>query len=157
MIDPATAARQLERLAGLDFFPRDAPAKKELRLAIECALTEALAAAVVSDWLAESNICPKPAEIRRMINSKQEQALEQRRNCPKCEGVGAITVWKLITYNGNSLSIRRSELLPGIHTQEQANGFIEQLQAAKTNLNQTVLSAAKMCECRKMLASAMDS
>ncbi len=81
MIDKSIAARQLERLSGLNFFPKEAPAKKELLLAMQVALTEDIAAQVVSDWLAESGECPKPADLRRNINARQEGLLEQRRRC----------------------------------------------------------------------------
>ena len=155
MIPSTTAARQLERLSGLDFFPREAPAKKELRLAIECAITEQIAASVVSEWLAESNTCPKPAEIRRLINSRQEDIREQRRNCPECDGTGFVTVWKLLTYNGNSYNVRRSETLPQIQRQEQANAFLADMARSPTNLNQTVLTAAKPCQCRTAGAQAI--
>lgn len=94
MIDSTTAAKQLERLSGLAFFPKEAPAKKELRLAIECAITEAIAAAAVSEWLAESSQCPTPSEIRRLINAKQEQLIADRRSCELCGGAGWITVFR---------------------------------------------------------------
>ncbi len=157
MIDSKTAARQLERLAGLDYFPKEAPAKKELRLAIECALTEQIANSVVSDWLAESNNCPKPSEIRRLINARQEAIIEQRRNCPICDGVGFVTIWKLITYRGKSFVIERAETLHHITRQEQANAFMEQMRSGPpTNLNQTVLSAAQVCQCRAVRAQATE-
>ncbi len=94
MIDSTTAAKHMERLSGLSFFPKEAPAKKELRLAIEIAITEAIAAAAISEWLSESAQCPTPAEIRRLINAKQERLIEDRWHCELCGGVGWITVFR---------------------------------------------------------------
>mgnify|MGYP001165934442 CR=1 FL=1 len=152
MIDKATAARQLERLTGLDFFPREAPAKKELLLAIQDAVNEAVAAQVISDWLRESSACPKPAELRRAVNAAQESLLEQRRECQTCGGQGAVTVWRLVTYRGNSFTVHKTEALPDVNDNEAAQKFSRMLAeryAEHTGLNrQTVLSAAKSCACR---------
>lgn len=67
MIDATTAAEQLERLTGLNFYPQTAAAKKELRLVLEQAATSEIAKNTVTDWLNESTDCPKPAQLRAMI------------------------------------------------------------------------------------------
>ena len=68
MIDSKFAAQQLERLAGLNFFPKGAGEKaalKELRLALECAASDAIGKRVVDDWLRNEADAPKPAQLRR--------------------------------------------------------------------------------------------
>ena len=152
MIDKTTAARQLERLSGLDFFPREAPAKKELLLAMQDAVSEAVAAQVASDWLRESSACPKPSELRRAINAAQESLLEQRRECQTCGGQGAVTVWRLVTYRGHSFVVEKTEALPGVTDNEDAQKFSRMLAERYSQhpelKRQTVLSAAKSCPCR---------
>lgn len=153
MIDQAQAIKQLERLSGLDFFPKEKPARKELVLALQCAITDDIAAQVVSEWLAESNVCPKPAELRRLIYSRQEAILENLRKCHMCGGSGILTVWRLVTYRGTSWVVEKSQGLA--MDWEQARQFsidIQTAQEANPNLaRQAVLSAAKSCDCRKAL------
>ena len=151
MIPSTVAARQLERLSGLDFFPREAPAKKELRLAIECSITEQIAASVVSEWLTESNVCPKPAEIRRLINSRQEDIREQRRNCPECDGVGFVTRYYLATYHGITWGQLRSvQRIADYETSLSVNEGLRNAYASPTppTMAQQVISAAAECGCR---------
>ena len=91
MIDKTQAIQQLERLSGLDFFPKEKPAKKELVLALQSAITEDIAAQFVSDWLAESNTCPKPAEIRRAINAAADAAAQAKAAPPSDIAMSAVT------------------------------------------------------------------
>ena len=113
MIDPKEAAKQVQRLSGLDFFPKEAAAQKEMRLALECAASDAIAASVVTDWLATASDAPKPAELRRMAYDLNEKFQTQARRCQECVGSGFVTIWRLVTYVGKSYAIKRSERVDG--------------------------------------------
>ena len=145
MIDAKEAAKQVQRLSGLDFFPKEAAAQKEMRLALECAASDAIAASVVSDWLATASDAPKPAELRRMAYDLNERHKKQVKYCRKCSGTGFVTIWKLVTYHGKSFNIKTSERVP----EEQIRDLADKLNAAPTaNDRQMILSAAENCACR---------
>lgn len=153
MIDKVTAARQLERLLGLNFTPQEKSQKGDLLAAMQVAVTEDIAKSVVDDWLAESTDCPKPAQLRRAINARQEGLMEQRRRCHFCGGTGFTTRYYLATYHGMSFAQLR-----GVHRIE---GLEESLRMAEGLRNayssptpptmaQQVISAAAECQCRKV-------
>lgn len=153
MIDQNQAIRQLERLSGLDYFPKDKPARRELMLAMQCAITEDIAAQVVSDWLSESGECPKPADLRRNIYSRQEGLLEQRRKCPACNGAGFTTCYYLATYHGMSWGqLRGVERIADFETSLRVTETLRVAYASPTppTMAQQVISAARECGCRKV-------
>lgn len=92
MITQEFSGIQIERLMGLDYFPSNKAAVKELRLAIEAAGSEAIATRIVTDWLAEHSEAPKPAELRRLVvAAKPGPDLEELRpdpHCARCGGEG---------------------------------------------------------------------
>ena len=96
MITTAQASEQIQRLSGLDFFPRERAALKELRLAAESAATVEILRSIIDDWIREYTVSPKPADLRRLITPhNQERASEARqrvRNCPECGGSGYLWV-----------------------------------------------------------------
>ena len=153
MIDKAIAARQLERLTGLNFFPKEAPAKRELLLAMQCAIAEDIAAQVVTDWLSESTECPKPAELRRNINTHQEQMRQHQRHCSVCGGTGYLTRYYLATYHGMSWGqLRGVQRIAGY---EEALAVTETLRNAygsptPPTMTQQVISAVAECNCRRV-------
>jgi len=151
MISAAEASQQIERFTGLDYWPRgedQKAARKELRLAAEVAESCEILKAVVDDWMVSQTQCPKPADLRRMIYDKNSERKEQLSHCRFCGGNGSITVWRLITYKGNSFTIDKSERLD-VATQEEANAFAERIAQSPGTAHQAVLSAAELCSCRK--------
>ncbi len=151
MISATEAAREIERFTGLDFWPRgeeNKPARKELRLAAEVAESCEILKAVVDGWVQSQTQCPKPAELRRLIYDKNSERKELLSRCRFCGGSGCITVWLLVTYKGNSLVVDKSQRID-VHSQEEANAFMAKLAEASTTVNQTVLTAAEPCSCRK--------
>lgn len=157
MIDQKQAAGQVERLCGLDFFPKEKAARKELLLAAQSADSEEILKMAVADWVAERGQCPKPSELRRVINSLNEKFHTAVAKCSICFGAGVVTIWKLITYKGKSFTVLRAETLPDVNDTESANAFIAKLMEHEM-LNppanrQTVLTAAKNCVCRAAKAS----
>jgi hypothetical protein len=98
VIDKKVANEQIERLSGLDWYPRkdDFPAFKELSLALQSAESEFIAAHVINEWLASEVQCPKPAELRRLVNSENEKREAERtknlKNCKLCGGTRMIIV-----------------------------------------------------------------
>jgi hypothetical protein len=105
MISAQEAAPQIERLSGLDRYPRghdQTAAVRELRLAAQSAVTVEILRLVVDDWLATQRECPKPVDMKRLVGdrNKQYEASTARRvpDCPECGGVG----FKIVERNGYS-------------------------------------------------------
>jgi hypothetical protein len=80
MIESKFASEQIDRLSGLSFFPKPVKgdtaaqaAYKELRLALECAATDAIGKLVVDDWLKNSADAPKPAQLRKAAYDENER------------------------------------------------------------------------------------
>lgn len=93
MIDKDFAKKQLNRLSGLDGFPREKEATHELLLAIQSAETQEMAAQVIDGYVRsiETAPCPKPSDIRRSIwdrIDRQSSQLSSRRHCQQCYGSG---------------------------------------------------------------------
>jgi hypothetical protein len=97
MIDPQIVAQQIERLKGLNWFPRDnAETIADLKSSLMAAHSEAIVVMVVSDWVAESADCPKPAELRSLIwaeNEKRSASLPRPTKsnyCRRCVDSGIV-------------------------------------------------------------------
>ena len=106
MIETKFATEQLERLSGLSFFPRPVKsdtasqaAFRELRLALECATSDAIAKRVVDDWIRQSPEAPKPAELRKLVYDEIDRAEREDRarykpptvaaaRCQRCQDTG---------------------------------------------------------------------
>lgn len=150
MISETASKNQAARLVGLDFFPKEAPARRELMLAIQIADTEEIAAGVITDWLEESRECPKPSDMRRLIGDRNRAVGITRRDCSICQGAGQLVRHYLVTYEGNSFRIQSAEKLP-LMLEEHVQEFREKLNSAP-GPQQDILSAAKACECRRAMA-----
>jgi len=146
MISKEVCESQIGRLEGLSYYPRDKPeAIRDLAAALKAAGNDAICVAVVNAWVEENSEAPKPADLRRLIWAENEKADEppgKHKRCPLCGGGGWLTVWMLITYQGNSFIVRRREIIPNIRKQEDADKFCKKL-----GDGQTVLSGAIPCEC----------
>jgi|SRR5579885_2473400 len=96
MVDGRIVADLMERLGGLDYYPRDNQmAQRDLRDAIRAAATDAIALSIVNDWIQYESKSPKPAELRRLIleeNEKREREqdapIERSAHCPTCRDTG---------------------------------------------------------------------
>lgn len=152
MIDPVKASKQIKRMAGLNFFPREDESVKELRLALETARSEAIAERVVTDWVGIESDAPKPAQLRSLVHEQNEKQQQREKKCERCSGCGWLTAWYLVTYKGNSFMIAKSERLdftPGKENEESLE-FSRRLENVEQNKPyQTVLTAAVPCSCRK--------
>jgi len=73
MITDDEARSELLRLSGLDFFPREVAALKELRLAIQASDTMEIAKRVIDEWLARSPECPKPVDLRLAAHAENDR------------------------------------------------------------------------------------
>ena len=87
------ATAQVERLGGLRNYDKlTTSALLELVTALaEAAPDEPAAAQFITDWLAESNICPRPADIRRSFRREPAPPPHPASACPKCHGYGWIS------------------------------------------------------------------
>lgn len=106
---------------------------------------------VRTEWIS----MPSAAAVRGLIYERTKETLAKRRACEICDGSGVQTVWILVTYEGKSFIVKKSEHLREIKSQSEVNDFARRLHAW-TNDNdvadrQQVLSAAKECRCRKEL------
>lgn len=98
MITIALAEKHLKRMSGFDFFPAEAEAIKELRLAVESAHDEAVADAVVTDLIrnAIDRKCPTPADIWRAMRAANPRDVQEwvshehqfKTRCPDCGDTG---------------------------------------------------------------------
>lgn len=109
MIEMETAARQIDRLTGMNFYPPNAAAVKELVLAVMSAETDSIAFAAISCCVERMDRCPMPAEIRRIVWEMNEQLPKAARNCQLCGGTTFITSYWLITHE---FGYKRRERLP---------------------------------------------
>ena len=100
MISKEVATTQLARLMGLSYYPRDnRMAEEDLVLALKAAYNDAIVVDVVNDWVAEQNICPKPADLRAMIWERNEKIKKapvpyekpfRGLSCNVCKGYGIV-------------------------------------------------------------------
>src|SRR5690242_9590491 len=99
MIEAPIAANQIKRLSGLSFYPVHQEAIDELILALQVADGEWIAKSTIDDLLHDAIECPKPSEIRRIANLKNDAEMakqepywmrgpEPPRTCPECQGFG---------------------------------------------------------------------
>lgn len=108
MIETKFATEQLERLSGLSFFPKpikgdtaSQAAFRELRLALECATSGAVAKRVVDNWIREATEAPKPADLRKMVYDENDRIEREERaqyrpptpiamRCQRCQDTGVV-------------------------------------------------------------------
>ena len=151
MITAKEASDQVERMSGLDFFPRgkdQSPALKELRLALQSAANARIAEQAVTDILGYCTESPKPAQLRSVIWELNEKLAKRVSDCTICGGSGSETVWVLITYRGRSLTVERSEIMPNM-TQDRAMQLAKKLEWDDgPGNNQQIVAAARVCRCR---------
>jgi hypothetical protein len=97
MISEAFAIDQLERLMGMVGFPRGKDAGsyvKEMRKAIQCARTEAIAEGAVSGMLREFRRCPAVADIYETMSKENARGFDepvfaqQHHRCARCQDCG---------------------------------------------------------------------
>lgn len=149
MIDKKTAGALTQRFSGLDYFPNSKEALVDLIYAVQVADTPEIAEVIIAEWMAYQTQCPKAAQMRALMYEANQKRKEHLAKCPTCGGSGFVTVWYLVTYRGQSFVREKSELLPDVTTSEQANLFAEKIARNPGDKEQTVLSAAKVCACRK--------
>ncbi len=148
MIDSTTASKQIQRLCGLDFFPKNEPAAlKELRLAAESAATPAILVSVVDSWLREQTQCPKPAELRRIIWGRQELPKPDEK-C-ECSGTGMLIRW-VLSWNGeeNGEMARKRR-----YVSDDVAGRLEAARLPPAAMA-SVCSTAVPCRCQKKTGTA---
>lgn len=93
MITEKEAAKQLARMAGMNFFPRgdgpeDRAALLELRNAMQTADTPEIAKSVTDDWLGMRTERPTPADLRAMIFERNAPKVIADPQCATCGGTG---------------------------------------------------------------------
>lgn len=142
MIDEIAAGAILGRLCGLRGFPREKLAQRELRSALQTASSEQIAEAVVTDWLAESNDAPRPAELRRLIS---DRSMTRKQRCGACGGSGWMSAFRLVTYWNQTYKVKRSERLDHL-IQEEVLDLRDKLNTPGME-RQAILSCALPCVC----------
>lgn len=69
MIEKGYAVKEIRRMIGLSFFPKEAEGQAELVKALMTARTEVVATTVINEWLDTQSERPTPADIRRMVGN----------------------------------------------------------------------------------------
>lgn len=142
MIEPIDAAKQIERLAGLDFYPHSSPmAQKELRLAIENCDSVAEADTIIGEFVHHGRECPKPADLRRLIHERHG---ERVRDCEKCGGAGYTEQWRLRWRDTRSDGTMR--MVERVVSDEREGWY--QADAMAAHKEPTVYRVAVDCGCR---------
>jgi hypothetical protein len=154
MISPKEALAQLERMSGLDFFPKgrdQTAALKELRLALESAHSVTIAEAAVSDIIGYCTESPKPAQLRRAVWELNEQIKTKTQHCSLCGGSGQETAWILVTYVGHGLLVRRKEIMPNMDSAKARvlGAQLPWIEGPGPGDNQQLVTSARPCSCRK--------
>jgi hypothetical protein len=98
MIEIKKTEQLLERLGGLQFFPRNNPeAMKDLGKALMSADNVVIAVSVVDDWIKNYRQAPTPADLYRLIAAGNEkvESVKGRMTpeCTICDGTGQEIVW----------------------------------------------------------------
>ena len=103
MITEQVAKEQIQRLIGLDGFPRAKEledARHELVRALqESAQSEEHARLTVTEWLSDCSFCPRPAELGALAESINPSPIISR-SCEKCKD-GWIVVFGLKTWHSS--------------------------------------------------------
>jgi hypothetical protein len=149
MITEQFAIEQVRRLGGLNFFPRDNPAAfEELVKAAMTAETEEACRKGFDTILFDSDDCPKPADIIRVMGIENEKINEHRPLKKKhslCGGTGYVHGVYLVTKHIEET--RDGE----VHawTDKRLLTTDEQIKQVKRTLKpkQQVIEASQMCDC----------
>lgn len=147
MVDYQFATEQLRRMGGLNNYPlHDAPAINELVETAMTAETEAACRFAVDALLRDSDDCPTPAQLGRVIRLENERILERsteahkKAKCPLCGGTGFVHGVFLVTKHS------REE---HAWTDKQPLTTDAQIKAVRAHLqpNQQILEGSEMCQC----------
>lgn len=151
------ASDQLKRLKHLRGFPQERAAIEDYLHALMItetfqALTRLMDELVETEW----PYFPTAAVIRRLAYERTEDLRKQRKACGKCGGSGFISINVLVTYQGKSLSVKRTQHIPeGGEKLREFEAKLAEWQANNpTGDRQITVTAAKDCECRKALIEA---
>jgi hypothetical protein len=157
MITEKEAFDQLQRMSGLDFFPKgkdQAAALRELRLALEEAATVEIVRAVVDDVMAYATEAPKPAHLRRAIYDSNNRTEKTVRDCDLCGGSGNEIIYELVTHFGHSFAIRKREVMPDMNDEKARalSATLPWVDGPGPGDNQQIVTSAKPCQCRRVSA-----
>lgn len=103
--------------------------------------------------LADRRFRPGEADIRQACMDTPvslEESFADKPKCALCDGNRFVTVWRLVTYHGNSMKIKHSEKLDCPRGYEDAMLFAKKIAANPGTERQAVLSAAASCSCSAM-------
>jgi hypothetical protein len=163
MVSETIALEQVNRLWQLNYYPRDpeqSAALRELVTAAQGADSENCLKTAITAILYDSEDCPKPADIRRVVRveNERERELEAAREkekprpgpCPFCYGIGFATRTYLLT--------RTTEEIDGEVRMRVTKKYLisdEEIEAAKKSLaeGQEVISGGERCSCQTKMAS----
>lgn len=151
MIDDAITAKQIARMGGLDFFPKDPAAIRELKSAASVARTPAILEQVVTDWICEQRECAKPADLRRLIHSANGEIKTASQGCPDCDGAGWQTHW--YAFDDKTHPSQRQKPVRLCREQEATYDRAQRIAVERGFENRTVSTQATPCKCRVLVAA----
>jgi len=103
MISRELATMEVQRLSGLDYFPRTTEGVNELVGAIREAQNELQAHATITEFSQGERECPKPADINRVLQQLKKPVT--RKNCGFCGGTGFVVA--RCKYSGDRLDLKQ--------------------------------------------------
>lgn len=137
---------QVERLAGMSFFPREKAAIRELVIALKYANSMEQAELGVNEVLSSSTSdtrCPMPYDLRLIIKAIQDRH-DRQPKCSLCHGNSVISVPVLVTYKPGGYDVAKAVQLAGYSQQA-----IVELRGKLTE-GQDIISAAVPCDCKEL-------
>ena len=145
MITDTEATNEVQRMAQLESYPRwDDAARAELITAAQSARSLDSLATVVEGIMRNSTQCPRPSELRQLLNPPAAWRPSAAKRCAVCNGTGWEIIWMLHTFeSGRSNYVRKEKL-----TEAQANALWPKLEPQK----QMIYSGAKRCTCPVQVA-----
>lgn len=142
------ARAQLGRIGHLPGFPESPLAIRDYigilcRMGTQEGIERLMDEIVAAEW----ERCPTAHQLGTIGHNLREARKQKKATCKICEGTGAVIIWNLVTYYGNSLKVQSQERLTDITSQEQAMNFARQIAENPGTNRQMVLSAAERCGC----------
>lgn len=143
------AKDQLSRVSHLPGFP-EAPLAVRDYIVVLCkmgtleGITRLMDEIVAAEW----EKCPTAHQLATIGHNLRESTKQKRAACRRCDGTGVLTIWKLVTYIGNTFSIKKAERLDTDY--EGAMDLARRIAERPGTERQVVLSAAEACGCGRV-------
>jgi hypothetical protein len=149
------ASRQLMRISHWAHFPKSQAAVQDYIGALAKmdspeAIRQLMDDIVAGEW----SDFPSVAAINAMVYDRMSARRSRTLRCKLCGGHGVRIQYRLVTYEGQSFAVKRTEVLEQVENDKEADEFMNRLHAQmKANPHadrRAVLTFAVDCACRQM-------